>query len=609
MENIARLNPKKLMLPHCRVHENDFIDLPPWLLYAATRSVYIYDQEDNRLKVQMASRAKHEQVTWAMGVHKLFSDESIISEVAMSRSSEDERLHRRQVLMASTILAAQISAWRISTLSAAGITRTRREFDMNGATLSSIAYELRTGRIGAKEFALSTIAATESLACLNAYITFDAERLLEAARRADAVSSQKRLARPLHGVPIAIKDNIDVLGWRTTGGTAALRSYHPRASAPVMRDILAAGALVAGKTNLDELGGGEAGHNRIYGAINNPYRQGFLPGGSSGGVAAAVSARLVPAGLGTDTGGSARNPAALCGIVGYRPTTGSYPHGGTVSVSSTRSTPGPIARTVGDIRLFDAVIKGEPPSTSRAELRGLSIGVPRDFFWEHLDGETSRLCEDALTSLRNAGCRLLEAGIPDVAALSDTATFSIVFYELPRTLSKYLQDGATGVTYDELREKIADPLLASLLASIDKNPAATHASYLKALAARAELKRRFEQYFQGHGLSALVVPCTPLPARPITPDDTVEFEGKRIPALFIYGRNSDASANADLPAITVPIGLTRLGLPVGLEIQGPSGADRRILAIAEAIEELFRGKTPPPSPTCDAQSSPRRRHP
>ncbi len=227
------------------------------------------------------------------------------------------------------------------------------------------AARIRKGDLSAEIYAESLLGRTRAFEALNAFISIDIESVREAARAADTARAQGDVLGPLHGVPLAIKDNIDVAGQVTSGGTPALANHRPRGHAPVMRPLLEAGAIVLGKTNLHELAFGTTTNNGAFGPTRNPYDPSRVPGGSSGGTGAAVGARLAPAGLGSDTGGSVRIPAALCGVLGYRPTTGRYPSGGIVPIAHTRDTAGPMARAMEDIVMLDGLMAGGSPSWRR----------------------------------------------------------------------------------------------------------------------------------------------------------------------------------------------------------------------------------------------------
>jgi len=243
----------------------------------------------------------------------------------------------------------------------------------------------------------------------------------EAARRSDEIFDLKIVLGPLHGAPIVLKDNMDTAAMPTTGGTPALKDHRPSANAPIAQALIDAGAIVFGKANLHELAQGITNNNRAFGPARNPYDPDKIPGGSSGGCAVAVSARLAPAAMGTDTGGSVRIPAALCGIVGFRPTMGRYPQQGVIPISHTRDTAGPMTRSVADAVLLDRVITGSMQEILPARLRGLRLGVPRAHFYENIDPAVNDAMDSALRRFRDYGIDLIEADLPGVGSLDRTA--------------------------------------------------------------------------------------------------------------------------------------------------------------------------------------------
>src|SRR5947209_2612740 len=236
---------------------------------------------------------------------------------------------------------------------------------------------VRNGEQTAEALAEALLARCAAASPLNAFISLEADRLRAAARAADQRRQRGERLGPLHGVPLALKDNIDTADFPTTGGTPALAAHRPKRNAPIVQHLLDAGAIVLGKTNLQELAFGPTNNNAAFGPARNPYDPTRIPGGSSGGTAVAVSARLAPGGLGSDTGGSVRIPAALCGLVGFRPTTLRWSQVGVVPISHTRDTVGPITRSVGDCILLDGIVTGGPLEIAPASLRGLRLGVPR----------------------------------------------------------------------------------------------------------------------------------------------------------------------------------------------------------------------------------------
>lgn len=288
---------------------------------------------------------------------------------------------------------------------------------------------IRAGDISAQSLVDALLDRCTRAASLNAFISLDPDAVRAAARSADQQRQRGERLGPLHGVPIALKDNFDTADFTTTAGTPALAAHRPTRNAAVVQRLLDAGALILGKANMQELAFGPTSNNAAFGPVRNPYDRSRIPGGSSGGTAALVAARLAPAGLGTDTGGSVRVPASLSGVVGFRPTTLRWPQDGIVPISHTRDTAAPIARCVADCALLDGIVTGGPTSLAPINLEGLRLGVPRGHFWDDLDAEVEAILADALARLAAAGVVLVEGDMVDVAALDAAAGFPVALYE------------------------------------------------------------------------------------------------------------------------------------------------------------------------------------
>ncbi len=462
--------------------------------------------------------------------------------------------------------------------------------------LKAAASALRRGDFAAEDYARALLARGRRFTWLNAFISQDRDAVLEAARSADEARAAGAPLGPLHGVPVVIKDNIETAALTTTAGTAALRGFRPGRDAPVAARLLAAGAILLAKANMHELAIGATSNNHTFGAVHNPYRRGYHPGGSSGGTAAAVAARLSPAGLGSDTAGSVRMPAALCGLVGLRPATGRYPGTGVVPLSVMRDTVGPMTRSVADAVLLDGLLSGQPVRPVRRDLKGLRIGVPRTWFWEHLDAETEGVALAALDDLKAAGAVLVEAPMDDIVALNRRLGLAVILFEAMRDLPRYLAEGGTGVGLEELIAGVTTPNVKRFFVQARGPDAPTPEAYARAIGeVRPALQRAYSEYFRAHRLVAAVYPTTPLPSRPIDAQDMVLYLGQRVYAR-VYLRNIDASANAGLASISVPAGLTRDGLPVGLEFVVPMGAEQVLFEVAAAFERLV-GPLPAPPET------------
>jgi len=461
----------------------------------------------------------------------------------------------------------------------------KEAMDPTALTISEAAAAIRSGETTALAYAEALLSQAGKAASLNAFIHLDPEQVRAAARAADAKG--RSAAGPLHGVPLALKDNLDTADMPTTGGTPGLKGHRPKRNAAVVQKLLDAGAIAFGKANLHELAYGITNNNAGFGAARNPYDPTRIPGGSSGGVAAAVGARIVPGGIGSDTGGSVRVPAALCGIVGFRPTTGRWSQAGVVPISHTRDTPGPMTRSVADCALLDSVVTGSTAAAATS-LKGVRLGVPRAHFWSPLDTETGRLMEDVLARLKNAGAILVEADIADVGRLDNEAGFPIALYETVTDLNAYLAGHGSPLRYAELVAQCASPDVAGLLQSLHGEAAIPEAAYRHALdVLRPQLQAAYRDHFRRKQIEAIVFPTTPLPAAPIGDDETVLLNGQRVPTFFTFIRNSSPGSVAGIPGISLPAAMTDAGLPLGIELDAAEGADARLLAIALAVEAVL----------------------
>jgi Asp-tRNA(Asn)/Glu-tRNA(Gln) amidotransferase A subunit family amidase len=459
--------------------------------------------------------------------------------------------------------------------------------DLTALTISDAAAALRRGEFSAEAYAEALLARAAAGAALNAFIHHDPAQVRADARAADAARARSAPPGALHGIPLALKDNLDTAAMPTTGGTPGLRGHRPAKNAVVVQKLLDAGAIVFGKTNLHELAYGITNNNAAFGAARNPYDPTRIPGASSGGVGVAVAARMAPGGIGSDTGGSVRIPAALCGVVGFRPTTGRWSQAGIVPISHTRDTAGPMTRSVADCVLLDAVVTGSS-AASPVSLKGLRLGVPRAHFWAPLDAEVARLMEATLAALKEAGAVLVEADIPDVGRLDAEAGFPIALYETVVDLGAYLGGHGSAMNYAQLVARCASPDVAGLLQSLHGEGAIPEAAYRHALTVlRPQLQAAYRDHFRQQGIAALVFPTTPLAAAPIGDDETVDLNGERVPTFPTFIRNSSPGSVAGIPGISLPAAMTRSGLPLGLELDGPEGSDATLLAVAQAVESML----------------------
>lgn len=356
-----------------------------------------------------------------------------------------------------------------------------------------------------------------------------------------------------------------------------------------------------GKTNMHELAMGYTTTNGSFGVTHNPYDISRIPGGSSGGTAAAVAARMAPAGLGSDTGGSVRIPAALCGICGLRPSSGRYPSAGIAPLSSTLDTAGPMARTVQDLALLDAVITGEAMVSDSEALQGVRIGIPRAHYYEGLDADVGRAVTLALTKLRDAGAVLIDMDIPGLTERNDGMIVRIAYYEFGRAMPDYLARFQTNVSFQNLVEATSPDIRKVINDLVVGNGprVVTEQAYREAMDKwRPELKAMLHGYFAEHELDMIAfppsrAPAPPIPDPPVSPGPEVMIAGKLQAARYVFGRNVTPSSNAGMPGMVIPAGMSKSGLPIGLEFDAPAGKDRRLIALGLSLQRVL-GDLPPP---------------
>jgi len=460
--------------------------------------------------------------------------------------------------------------------------------------VAEAANAIRAGEVKSEAFADALLKRAAAEAGLNAFITLEPDKVREAAREADRKRAKGASIGPLHGVPLALKDNLDTADYATTGGTPGLAGNRPKSNAVIVQALLDAGAIVLGKTNLHELAYGITNNNAAHGPARNPYAPDHIPGASSGGTGVAVAARLAPGGIGSDTGGSVRIPAALCGIVGFRPTTGRWSQAGIVPISHTRDTAGPITRSVADCALIDRAVTGENGDTAPSSLRGIRLGVPRRHFWEDLDPELGRICENVLDRLKSAGVTLVDVDLSEEVALDAEAGFPIALYETVADLNLYLAQHKMGFDFAKLAARVASPDVKEILTSLTGDGAIPEAAYRTALEERAAQQDAYRRHFREHGIAAIIFPTTPAPAALIGEDETFMLNGRAAPTFTTFIRNTGPGSIGGLPGISLPAGMTTAGLPVGIELDGPERSDHQLLSIAAAIEPLLP-KLPAPS--------------
>jgi len=473
--------------------------------------------------------------------------------------------------------------------------------DLATLTASEAARQICAGSLSSEQLVSAYIAQAKARPQLNAFITLDEAGALKAARAADSARKPGGACPMLAGVPVVVKDNIQVKGLPATAGTPALKNFVPAADAPVVAKLRSAGAIVLGKTNMHELAFGVTGYNPAFQTgpevgVRDAYDSSRIAGGSSSGTGAALGARMAPAGLGTDTGGSVRIPCAFNGCASLRPTVGRYPQEGITPISHTRDTAGPMAVSVADVALLDRAIVGGT-AVKPANLKRVRLGVVQAFY-DHLDADTRGAVDAALAKLRAAGVTLVDVDMPKLMELNGAVGFPVALYEAHDDITAYLSKYRTGVDLAQLAAGVASPdvkgtfdgliiprKLPAPNGVVDARPAYENAMGM----ARPALQRLYRDTFTKNRLDALVFPTVTRVALAATP------EASSVENFIALIQNTDPGSNAGIPGLQLPAGLgAETGLPVGLELDGPAGGDRRLLALGLAIEPVL-GRLPAPA--------------
>lgn len=473
---------------------------------------------------------------------------------------------------------------------------------MNAGSRSahSIAADVRARRCSVREIATQTLAGIENLdSQVGAFLRVDRQAVLRAAERLDARIAGGDDSGTLLGVPVALKDNLLVAGEPTTAGSRILEGFIAPYDAHVVERLRAAGALLIGKTNLDEFAMGSSTEHSAYGVTRNPWALDRTPGGSSGGSAAAVAAGMVPLALGSDTGGSIRQPAAFTGCVGFKPTYGRVSRYGLIAFASSLDQIGPLARSVADTAACYLAIAGHDArdATSRStqvdapaldrSVAGRRIGVHRDYLAALPDREVRSAIERVLEKLRDGGAHIV--ALDDIDLLTEHALsiyYVIANSEASSNLSRF-----DGLRYGPRHEgtDLASTYAATrgdcfgrevrrriLLGTFALSAGHRDAYYNKAQLARTALRQAYHRAFER--VDAIVGATAPMPAFPL---------GERTEdplTMYLADTLTVPASLAGLPAVALPAGITSGGLPIGVQVIGNEGHDARVLEIAAAIE-------------------------
>ncbi|MBI2187373.1 MAG: hypothetical protein HYU37_09700 [Acidobacteria bacterium] len=477
-------------------------------------------------------------------------------------------------------------------------------------TATEAVEHIRSGSITAERYASQLLDQYRATTQLCAITWIDENRVLESARAVDTARSQGQRLGPVAGLPLAIKDNLNTVGFPTTGGTDALRNFYPQQTARVVESLFQAGAILLGKANMDELGRNFTNSNAVYGFAKNPYDVTRVPGGGAGGTAIAVSARITPAGLASDTAGSARVPASFCGIAGLRPSTSGRIHGwtfgswtastlddGLFPIAWAVSTPAPMGRSAADVALLDAVVAGRTPSPP-ISVRGVRLGVPRGFYWEDLDPEVARVSEAALLKLRQAGAVLVEVNLREWGQTALPTFLTLATMRGMRDVVDFLEHYRTNVTLGQVVASIRSRDIRAFTDRIIANPVPPDVAE-NAVKTRLKLAAEYEKLFRERNLAALVYPTVPVQPVPIRPEgdqpgDTIDLNGKQVNQFQTLLRNTHVSGVIGIPSVSLHAGMSSSGLPVGLTLSGLADDDRRLLGLAQGVEAVF-GRAPAPT--------------
>ena len=474
---------------------------------------------------------------------------------------------------------------------------------MESFSLTGAARALREGSTTSVRLAEQVLARSAMVeAQVHAYLTLDSDALIRAANEADEALAAGEDRGPLHGIPIALKDNMTTRDMETTAGSKILAGYHPPYDATAVRRLRESGALITGKTNLDEFAMGSSTENSAYGPTRNPWNTDRVPGGSSGGSAAAVAARMAFGALGSDTGGSIRQPASLCGLVGCKPTYGAVSRYGLIAFASSLDQIGPLTHTVEDAAvLLDAISGHDPldatsypgemtPSRGRLGrgLEGVRVGVAREIGGaEDVEPDVEASFAGVVAAMEGAGARILEVALPSTTeALS--AYYLIAPAECSANLARFdgvryglRVDGAT--TAEMMSRSRAEGFGPEVTRRVLLGTFALSAGYHEAFYGQAQkvrtlIRRDFARAYEL--CDVLVSPTSPTTAFQLG-DRTDDPLSMYVSDVFTIPSNL-----AGHPAISVPIGLDRRDLPIGFQVMAPALEEAIMFQVAEAVEAL-----------------------
>jgi len=463
--------------------------------------------------------------------------------------------------------------------------------DLAALSLQQVSELLRKKTVSPVDLAQECLKRIDRLnPILNVFITVDRDGALAQARAAQAELQGGKWRGPLHGVPLALKDNIDTAGIRTTAASGVFAKRVPTEDAEVVRRLKGAGAVILGKLNMHEFAFGGTSVTSFFGAVHNPWNTEHIAGGSSGGPAAAVAAGLCYGSLGTDTAGSVRIPASFCGVVGFKGTYGLVSNRGVIPMRPSLDHVGPLTRSVADAALLLQPLAGYDPEdvTSanvhipafaeemRAHKGPFRLGVARTFFYDQLDPDIAKAVEQALVVLKQLGNQQRDVDLPEAANLPVGPTGAEVYAFHAQYMAKS-------------PELYQDATLERLRPTAEVSAA----SYFAARQSIERLRREVQKVFASVDL--VVTPTTPIPPHTIPDADREEREMIANKQLSQLTRNTLPFDVYGLPTITVPCGFTHDGLPIGLQISGPPWGEAQVLRLAQNYEQATKWNRRPPT--------------
>lgn len=463
--------------------------------------------------------------------------------------------------------------------------KTHTETELAFLSIEEAARLLRRKEISPVELVKMSLARIERKnPSLNAFLTVTADLARKQARAAERELRRGRAKSPLHGIPIALKDNFYTRGTRTTAGSKILAEFIPTEDSEVATRLARAGAILLGKTNMHEFAYGITSENPHYGPVHNPWDLERISGGSSGGSAAAIATGMCFASVGTDTGGSVRVPASLCGIVGLKPTYGLVCVKGTVPLAPGFDHAGPLARSVTDACIvLEAIAGNYPKGAARPDYRKLRntrprkirIGWPKDYFFERIDSEVRRLVERAVQTLAKAlNARVAELPMPHLAEAVETTT-NVLLAEATYYHESQGYFPARAADYGE-----------DVRGHLERGAKLRAVDYMRGIEKRREVYAAFDAAFER--AEVIVAPSAPIPA-PRIGEKQIHAAGQRETSVRAELLRMARPGNiGGLPAISIPCGFTQAGVPAGLQLIAPRWGEAKLLAIALEYEDATK---------------------